>query len=274
MRAGGVPPSHVSENLRSHRSTRPGPRRVHRLRGPGRGGECRAKAGAGRPRNKTVWHEADKTALRHGAQPRAATSGSRCSRAAPARSSTPTCPRPACAPSSSSSPTATTFTDRESTDTGHARRAGPTRAACGFTADQHRNAAGSTASPRPFVTDPRPRRRRGSRCGCGRSTATSYQLFALHDPALDNSGADDRGAHRRARPWSPPTATTAPAPLVPDPRSAPTSNGFLGVDDGWTDLADDHALDNRVRRRRPGQRRADRARRPASTARPATATPS
>ena len=78
----------------------------------------------------------------------------------------------------------------------------------------------------------------------------------LADPALSNTGDDDRGADRgdalvaydepmRAR-WR------------PRPALRRTSSGYLGTSDGWTDLRDDHRLDWTLRRGHARQRRADR----------------
>ena len=71
-------------------------------------------------------------------------------------------------------------------------------------------------------------------------TGEPYQLYVVADPALSNTGDDDRGARRGDAlvAWD---ATNASAV-----RTAPAlragSTGYLGASDGWTDLKD-HRMD-------------------------------
>lgn len=79
-----------------------------------------------------------------------------------------------------------------------------------------------------------------------------YQLYAIHDPALANTGMDDSGtvAGRTL------VATDADEPvasaLASRPRFDRTTTGLLGRDDGWTDLAGDQRLDEGGRSAGPG----------------------
>src|SRR6185312_7391813 len=68
-------------------------------------------------------------------------------------------------------------------------------------------------------------------------TGQPYKLYVLADPALSNSGDDDRGAGATA--WD---ATNASA-LATAPALQRTSVGYMGASDGWTDLRDDHRMD-------------------------------
>jgi glucoamylase len=68
-------------------------------------------------------------------------------------------------------------------------------------------------------------------------TGQPYKLYVLADPALSNTGDDDRGAGATA--WD---ATNASA-LATAPALQRTSVGYMGASDGWTDLRDDHRMD-------------------------------
>jgi glucoamylase len=72
-------------------------------------------------------------------------------------------------------------------------------------------------------------------------TERPYKLYVLADPALSNTGDDDRGARRGAAlvAWD---ATNASA-LAASPALRTGSSGYMGASDGWTDLRDDHRLD-------------------------------
>ena len=67
------------------------------------------------------------------------------------------------------------------------------------------------------------------------------KLYVLYDPALANSGDDDRGRSRGAALLA--SDGKAASALVTAPALRATSSGFLGVSDGWTDLRTDHTLD-------------------------------
>ena len=149
-----------------------------------------------------------------------------------------------------------TFTDRESTDTRH-RVSRPDARSLGFT-QVNTARSGKYRITKRVVTDPA---RDAMRV---RVTLTSldgrrYQLFVLHDPALDNDGSDD-------------SARTTGSTLVADdgavatalrsrPAFSATSNGFSGENDGWTDLEGRPPPRRAPRQRRSRQRRADRSRR-------------
>ncbi len=77
-----------------------------------------------------------------------------------------------------------------------------------------------------------------------------YRVFAMHDPALFNNGMDDRGrtvGHALVA-----DDDSVASALVARPGFAATSNGYLGVDDGWTDLKGDYELNSRNQRVAPG----------------------
>lgn len=83
---------------------------------------------------------------------------------------------------------------------------------------------------------------------------TPYSLYALYDPALANSGMDDRArSTKRGALVARDRAARVASALVATPRFDQTSNGYAGRTDGWTDLRSDHTLDDRrARLRRPG----------------------
>ena len=66
---------------------------------------------------------------------------------------------------------------------------------------------------------------------------TPLYLYVLADPALSNTGDDDRGSHMTAWDAKGASAIAADPPLVRD------SSGYMGASDGWTDLKDDHRMD-------------------------------
>ncbi|HEX5619942.1 MAG TPA: glycoside hydrolase family 15 protein [Solirubrobacteraceae bacterium] len=68
-------------------------------------------------------------------------------------------------------------------------------------------------------------------------TGRPYQLYVLADPALSNTGDDDRGRGLAAF-----DATNASA-LRATPRFTRRSVGYMGASDGWTDLQADHRMD-------------------------------
>jgi glucoamylase len=72
-------------------------------------------------------------------------------------------------------------------------------------------------------------------------TGRPYKLYVLADPALSNTGDDDRGA-RRGDALVAYDATNASA-VAASPALRAGSSGYLGASDGWTDLRDDHRLD-------------------------------
>jgi glucoamylase len=68
-------------------------------------------------------------------------------------------------------------------------------------------------------------------------TGRPYQLYALLDPALTNTGDDDRGKALAA--YDDANASA----LASEPAPRRTSVGYMGASDGWTDLAADHRMD-------------------------------
>lgn len=102
-----------------------------------------------------------------------------------------------------------------------------------------------------FVTDPR-RDALVLRVRLESLDGGRYRLYAMHDPALANSGMDDSGravgSALVATDGSEPVASA----LVSRPRLGRSSTGFLGRDDGWTDLAADQRLDEGRRHAGPG----------------------
>jgi glucoamylase len=68
-------------------------------------------------------------------------------------------------------------------------------------------------------------------------TGRPYRLYMLGDPALSNTGDDDRGRGLTAF-----DATNASA-LRAAPRFTRSSLGYMGASDGWTDLQSDHRMD-------------------------------
>jgi glucoamylase len=79
----------------------------------------------------------------------------------------------------------------------------------------------------------------------------SYQLWALHDPALTNDGMDDRARNRGTGLLA--TDGSVSSHLVSQPRLGARSNGLVGTDsDPWRDLGDDHVLDRTRNAAGPG----------------------
>ncbi len=76
-----------------------------------------------------------------------------------------------------------------------------------------------------------------------------YQLYAVHDPALANSGMDDSGRTTGRALVATDGSEQVASALVARPRFDRTSTALLGRGDGWSDLDADHRLS-------PGQRTA------------------
>ena len=68
-------------------------------------------------------------------------------------------------------------------------------------------------------------------------TGRPYDLYVLADPALSNTGDDDRGKGMTA--WDAKGASA----IAADPPLGRESSGYMGASDGWTDLRDDHRMD-------------------------------
>ncbi len=142
-----------------------------------------------------------------------------------------------------------TFTDRESTDTRHGARR-PDARSLGFT-QTNTDKQGRYRITKRFVTDPR-RDAVVVRVRLRSLDGHPYRLFALNDPALDNSGDNDRGRTVGHSLVATDTDSGISSTLVSRPRFGATSNGFLGRNDGWTDLRGDHRLTQRYRIAGPG----------------------
>ncbi|WP_210439368.1 glycoside hydrolase family 15 protein [Nocardioides xinjiangensis] len=112
-------------------------------------------------------------------------------------------------------------------------------------------ASGRYRITKTFVTDPR-RDALVVRVRLESLDGGRYRLYAVHDPALANSGMDDSGRSTgRALVATDGTEPVASA-LVARPRFDRTRTGVLGRDDGWTDLDADHRLDDGRRAAGPG----------------------
>lgn len=81
----------------------------------------------------------------------------------------------------------------------------------------------------------------------------AYRLYALHDPALANTGMDDRARTVGGALVAADARRRVASALVARPRFDATANGYHRTSDGWRDLRTDHALDGRRKRlRTPG----------------------
>ena len=72
-------------------------------------------------------------------------------------------------------------------------------------------------------------------------TGEKYDVYVLHDPALNMTGDDDVGSAAHGSLLS--DDGQVGSALVTAPRLTLTSSGYLGVSDGWTDLRDDFRMD-------------------------------
>jgi glucoamylase len=140
-----------------------------------------------------------------------------------------------------------TFTDRESTDMRH-RTLRPDARSLGFT-QVDTDPDGRYRLTKRLVTDPR-RPAVVVRVRLRSLDGGRYRLYAVADPALDNGGMDD-SARTVGDALVAHDGRVASA-LVSRPRLGATSNGYLGLNDGWTDLRRDHRLDHRFRAAGPG----------------------
>jgi glucoamylase len=140
-----------------------------------------------------------------------------------------------------------TFTDRESTDTVH-ETTRPDPASLSFT-QVNTAKSGRYRVTKRYVTDPR-RDALVVQVRLESLDGGKYQVYALHDPALGNGGMDDRG--RTTGDALVASDETTASALVSRPAFARTSSGYLGTSDGWTDLEDDHVLDDAYDSAGPG----------------------
>jgi glucoamylase len=72
-------------------------------------------------------------------------------------------------------------------------------------------------------------------------TGEPYQLYALYDPSLDNSGDDDTATSPDGKLLA--SDGDVASALVGKPQFDQTSNGYLGKSDGWVDLQDNYSMD-------------------------------
>lgn len=77
-----------------------------------------------------------------------------------------------------------------------------------------------------------------------------YQLYAIYEPTLSNTPADDSGSTSGTALLS--SDGTSASALVAIPAFTATSSGFRGTSDGWTDLSADGRLDWRYTSAGPG----------------------
>ncbi|HLN75562.1 MAG TPA: glycoside hydrolase family 15 protein [Nocardioidaceae bacterium] len=142
-----------------------------------------------------------------------------------------------------------TFTDRESRDT-RQRTTRPDARSLGFT-QVNTAKSGRYRITKRFVTDPR-RDAVEVQIRMKSLDGKKYKLFALYDPALDNSGMNDRGRTAGHALVATDNDSKLSSTLVSRPRFGVTSTGYLGKSDGWTDLRKDHRLNHRYSTAGPG----------------------
>ncbi|MGI9004787.1 MAG: glycoside hydrolase family 15 protein [Streptosporangiaceae bacterium] len=81
-------------------------------------------------------------------------------------------------------------------------------------------------------------------------TGHPYHVYVLHDPALTMTGNNDTGATRDGALVA--TDGRTSDALVASSGFRKSSSGYLGVSDGWTDLASDHQMNWTYRASQPG----------------------
>jgi glucoamylase len=141
------------------------------------------------------------------------------------------------------------FTDRESTDMRH-RTIRPDARSLTFR-EVNTDKQGRYRIVETFVTDPR-RDAVDVRIRFRSLDGGAYQVYALYDPSLANSGMDDSGGTAGRALVADDAGGTVSSALVSKPHFDETSTGYLGTSDGWTDLKDDQTLDQTYRQAGPG----------------------
>jgi glucoamylase len=131
-----------------------------------------------------------------------------------------------------------TFTDRESTDTTHTVVRLDRRSLLFRQIDRAKS--GKYVIYKDYVTDPR-RSTVLVHVTFRSLTGRPYHVYVLHDPALSMTGNDDSGTTADGALVS--SDGTTSSALMSSTGFARTSSGYLGVSDGWTDLAADHHMD-------------------------------
>jgi glucoamylase len=132
---------------------------------------------------------------------------------------------------------ASSFTDRESTDTVHHVRLLDSRSLLYRQTDRAKS--GRYVITKTYVTDPR-RSTVLVRIHFRSLTGKPYHVFVLHDPALSMTGNDDTGTTQQGALVA--TDGTNSDAVVASTGFRRTSSGYLGTSDGWTDLATDHRM--------------------------------
>ncbi|MDT4917895.1 MAG: glucoamylase, partial [Pseudonocardiales bacterium] len=131
-----------------------------------------------------------------------------------------------------------TFTDRERTDTVHTVRLLDAKSLVYQQIDRAKS--GRYVITKTYVTDPR-RSTVLVHVSFRSLTGEPYRVFVLHDPALSMTGNDDTGSTQDGALVA--TDGTNSGAVVASSGFRRTSSGYLGVSDGWTDLAGDHHMD-------------------------------
>jgi glucoamylase len=145
--------------------------------------------------------------------------------------------------------TGDSFTDRESTDMRH-RTTRPDPRSLRFR-EVNTDRQGRYRIVETFVTDPR-RDALDVRIRFTSLDGGRYQVYALYDPSLANSGMDDSGGTAGHTLLSTDAGGTVSSAVASIPRFDATSTGYLGTSDGWTDLRDDQHLDHTYDQAGPG----------------------
>jgi glucoamylase len=142
-----------------------------------------------------------------------------------------------------------TFTDRESTDTTQ-QTTRPDPRSLGFT-QVNTAKSGRYRITKRYVTDPE-RDAMLVRIRFESLDGERYRLFAMYDPALDNSGMDDHGRSVGQTLVATDDGSGLSSALVSEPAFGDMTTGYLGTSDGWTDLEQDNRLDDRYDSAGPG----------------------
>src|SRR3954452_18612598 len=141
------------------------------------------------------------------------------------------------------------FTDRESTDMRH-RTSRPDERSLTFR-EVNTDRQGKYRIVETFVTDPRSAALE-VRVRLESLDGAAYQLYALYDPSLANTGMDDSGSTDGDVLLASDAGTPVSTALESRPAFDQTSTGYLGTSDGWTDLKDDQTLDTTYDSAGPG----------------------
>src|SRR3954467_12939095 len=141
------------------------------------------------------------------------------------------------------------FTDRESTDMRH-RTTRPDAGSLRFR-EVNTDRQGRYRIVETFVSHPR-RDAVDVQIRLESLDGHDYQLYALYDPSLANTGMDDSGRTEGSALVSSDSGSTVSSALVAHPAFDQTSSGYLGTSDGWTDLKGDQTLDHAYSEAGPG----------------------